>query len=232
MSFIAVTLQLLWSKLFLPCSMTSRARKWVSVLFGSPLTVLLILCFAAAVGVIAGIYPAFYLSSFQPVEVITKGARARGGRSLLRNGLVVFQFAVSIVLIIGTMVIFFSIELYPNTTTWLTKSSLLWLTGQMICPVRLKTFERNCEVIRTSWVWRIRPRFPAIREGWHLSMMGTAGYQYENLQNMWCDYDFAKTYRLNMAGGEIFFERTSVGCGAVVVNEEVRMAYSEKNCWR
>jgi len=60
---------------------------------------------AIIVGFISGSYPALFLSSFHPVHIL-KGMRAHKGSSAFRNFLVVFQFAVSIVLIIGTLVIY------------------------------------------------------------------------------------------------------------------------------
>ena len=65
-----------------------------------------ILLAAFVVGIVAGIYPAFYLSSFKPASVL-KGSISTGSKnSVLRNGLVVFQFTTSIILIISTIFIY------------------------------------------------------------------------------------------------------------------------------
>jgi putative ABC transport system permease protein len=75
-------------------------------LFGDPTIVLTMVGLIVVVGVIGGLYPAFYLSRFRPAEVLKANQSSASGSSFLRAGLVVFQFAISIALIVCTATIY------------------------------------------------------------------------------------------------------------------------------
>jgi putative ABC transport system permease protein len=84
---------------------------------------------AVLVGFLAGLYPSFYLSSFNPINVL-KGNLSRGSKnSLLRNGLVIFQFTSSIVLIIGTIVIYSQTKFILNKKLGFDKDQVLLIEG-------------------------------------------------------------------------------------------------------
>lgn len=112
-SVFAFLISLLVVQLTLPW-FNQVAEKKMSILWGSPLFWLIGLSFSLITGIIAGSYPAFYLSSFQPVKVLKGTFRAGPLAALPRKILVVLQFSVSVALIIGTIIVFRQVQYTKN----------------------------------------------------------------------------------------------------------------------
>jgi len=127
-SSLSFVIGLLLAWLLLPWFNT-LASKSLTMPWGQWWLLPVILSSAFVIGIIAGLYPAFYLSAFKPVQVL-KGTLSTGRKgSILRNSLVVFQFTASIMLIIGTTVIYNQMHYILNQKIGFDKDQVVILQG-------------------------------------------------------------------------------------------------------
>nr|WP_297919804.1 ABC transporter permease [uncultured Allomuricauda sp.] len=125
----------------------SASGKALSLPFTSFLFVPLLILSALAVGLLAGLYPSFYLSRFRPVSVL-KGKLSSGSKSsAIRSGLVVFQFTISIILIIGTLIVNRQMDFILNSKIGFDKEEVVQLYGTNILEDRIDTFKNELENI-------------------------------------------------------------------------------------
>ncbi|TDE18540.1 ABC transporter permease [Dyadobacter psychrotolerans] len=111
--FFAFVLAILLVHLILPF-FNEVAGKEMTILWTSPLFWLFGIGFCLLTGIVAGSYPALYLSSFQPVKVLKGTFRVGRYAAIPRKVLVVLQFTVSVTLIIGTIIVFRQIQFAKN----------------------------------------------------------------------------------------------------------------------
>jgi len=119
------------------------ADKKMTIPWSNPLFWIISVGFTALTGIIAGLYPALFLSSFQPVKVLKGTFKSGRNAALPRKLLVVTQFAISIMLIIGTMVVYKQINHAKDRPIGYTRDGLI------VTPANDET-HKNFETIRTE----------------------------------------------------------------------------------
>ncbi len=228
MSVLAVLLAILLVEVFLPLFNDIAGKTLRLSLSGSPLTGLVLVLLAIGVGFTAGSYPAFYLSSFRPMDVLAKEGRKRSARSMLRSGLVIFQFAVSIVLFIGAFVIESQLRYIQTRNLGFDKEQLLVINRASDLADRLQSFEQELRNGSRIAAVTNSTAIPGAQAGDGMYQLGgQTAPQYEDLRAMWCDFDFVEAYRLTMQEGRFFSREHPSDTAAVVVNEAVAKAYGE-----
>ena len=125
-AFLAFILAIILVEFSLPY-FNGLADKQMSVPWNSPLFWLIALSFTVFTGIISGSYPAFYLSSFEPIMVLKGVFHAGRWSSLPRRVMVLIQFTVSITLIIGTIIVFRQIQHAKNRPVGYTREGLITL---------------------------------------------------------------------------------------------------------
>lgn len=130
MSFIAVIVSILIILLVLP-SFNSVVEKELSFNLLDPIQMGGLIAIGAICGLVAGSYPAFYLSSFNPIQVL-KGVRSNNSKSgsITRKCLVVVQFTISVVLIIATIIISRQVDHVQTRELGFDKQNLVYLSSK------------------------------------------------------------------------------------------------------
>jgi putative ABC transport system permease protein len=124
MSAIATFIAVLVMSISLP-AFNALMQKDLALNLASPSHIIFLFVILFVCGLIAGSYPSLYLSSFNPVSVL-KGVKMKtGSASVIRKGLVVTQFAVSVVFIISTIVVYMQIQHIKNRNLGFNKNNLV-----------------------------------------------------------------------------------------------------------
>jgi len=125
-SFLAICISLLIVFLLLP-AFNTLTEKHLSIDLTDPSFLLILIGLVLVTGFISGSYPALFMSSLKPIVVLKGLLKFRPGATYFRKALVVFQFALSIILILGMIVIYRQIDFIHNKNLGFAKEDLLYI---------------------------------------------------------------------------------------------------------
>lgn len=222
-SFVSFILGTFLARLLLP-AFNAMAGKTIAMPWEAAWFFPILLFSALLIGLIAGLYPAFYLSAFRPVNVL-KGKLTIGSKSgNLRSGLVVFQFAISVVLIIGTLVIYKQMAYILHKDLGYNKEQVVVLEGTNILGNKAEDFK--VQLLKTPGVLQVSSSD-------YLPVEGTKrngntfiiNNQSENSlpAQIWrVDYDYIKTMGMHLKQGRDFSkEFASDSVNSIIVNAKL-----------
>jgi putative ABC transport system permease protein len=142
-AFFAFVLAIGLTEVSLPM-FSQLSGKPMTLPWSSPIFWALSLAVTGITGLLAGSYPAFYLSGFRPVKVLKGAFKSGRGESLPRKILVVAQFSISLSLTIGTLVVFRQIQYARDRPVGYDRAGLINI------PINTDALDRNYEALRTS----------------------------------------------------------------------------------
>jgi putative ABC transport system permease protein len=141
-SFFALLISLVFIELLLPFFNNFAGKELSFGIFNSPWLLVFFVFVALLVGVFSGMYPAFYLTRYSPVEVMKGKIRAGTGNIRLRNMLVVIQFAISIVLIISSLMMYKQIRYFKTKKLGFDKENVV------VVPLHNKTTKEKASIYK------------------------------------------------------------------------------------
>jgi len=230
-SFFAFLFALILVVIMLP-AFNLIADKQMQIPWSNPIFWICCLGFTAMTGLISGSYPALYLSSFQPVKVLKGTFQAGRFAAIPRKVLVVLQFTVSVVLIIGTIVVFRQIQFAKNRPIGYDRDGLVMVF--LLTPEIHKHFEavRN-DLIQSGAIAEITEAGSPTTAIWSTNggfmWKGKDQNQAVDFPNTGITYGYGKTVGWKFVDGRDFSKSFSTDTSAFILNETAARFIGFKN---
>ena len=225
LSLFSLVVAVVLVKLTLPWFNNLLNAQFGLELLGTWYTIPLLILLALVVGILSGSYPAFYLSSASPLEAFRSQKKNTSGTGKLRSALVVIQFAASIVLIIGTAIMYRQITFMLNKDLGYNKEQLLVISRAGNLDTRVEAFKDRVKEI--PGVLNISASTAVPNRNNNNNGYALEGNLDETLllTTCWADYDFIDTYEMEIVEGRFFDREYPADIQGCIVNEAMLKEY-------
>lgn len=195
--------------------------KAITVNYGEPSLLLMFIGTALFTGLVAGSYPAFYLSSFEAVKTLKGSLKISGSEAFARKGLVVFQFALSVILIISTIVVYQQIQFTQTKNLGYQKDNLITFPVEGAVGENWDTFKQQLKDI-PGVVNASRTGSSFLGRNSNTSGLEWPGKQPETnilFENVSVDYGLIETMGFELIAGRTHSEEFGADTSRIVINE-------------
>jgi len=220
LSFISFLLSLLLIQALLPAFNQLSRKELVFNPFDNWIITLGLILITLLVGLIAGTYPAFFLSAYSPIDVFRSQYKAGRGHRFFRNGLVTFQYVISIALICCTLIVFFQMRFVKNYDLGFDKDQIMVVHYRGQIPNQRDVFKSRVAEIPGVVKASNAQTLPGI--GSNETFFAFEGFNqgepkvYPYTE---ADEDYLETMGLELAAGRFFSKEFTGDSDTVVINE-------------
>ncbi len=223
-SYLAFGLALLFTILLIPYFNEVAGKEFTFKTLFQPQYLPFLLVLPLLVGLLAGYYPSFFLSSFKPIEVLKSKLNASFKQSSFRNALVTFQFVTSLVLVISTFIIYKQLNYIQSKNLGFSKDQVLVVTGTSSLRDNNDVFKEEVKKmagVKSATFAGYLPVANSSRNDNTFSketvMDAKNGF---NMQVWTIDEDYIPTLGIELIKGRNFSKAFGTDSSAIIINEE------------
>jgi putative ABC transport system permease protein len=202
----ALALAIVLNLLFIPLVNLVLARQLSLLMFlNEPVNLVFLLVVTLGLGLITGVYPAFYMTSFTMARVLKGGKQGSGGRSLFRSGLVVTQFGLALAMIVSTLIVIQQLSFMQGKDLGFNKDQMMLVGMNGEANEKFETL--RTELKRSPLVLGVTASGQRLGENFHqtgFKVKGDTGVFSITPSNVNVDYEYLDVYGIRLKEGRTF----------------------------
>ncbi|QLG47260.1 FtsX-like permease family protein [Costertonia aggregata] len=220
-AFISLLFALILAIIVLPL-FNDLSGKTIAIPYANPLFWLLVVFATIILGFFSGSYPAFFMSRFMPVKVLKGSGQNTVGGGKIRNSLVVFQFAISVFLIVSTLVVFQQLKYIQGKDLGFAKNQIVLINDTYAAGSQVQAFKDEVKQLGQVEQASLSDYLPTPSARSNSSLFREGAMEQENAIQMqvWeVDHDYINTLIMKLVAGRDFNPKFVADSTAVIINE-------------